>query len=225
MSRRCCSRKLGRKRVGYDVPRYGTPIPYPPESVAGPMMAITNQFAGSDGDIFSHCFKLYKLGPLVGKRTWGGVIGINPYHHLVDGTLTTQPEYSFWFSDVGWKVENYGTDPDYDVDFAPQDYRDGRDPQMDFALRMMDRRARVHDRTAPGSFDPPVVAFTDVGVTLSSEVALCHPERTVFVILSVGAKRRSRRTGFTSVARDLDDRALSWDRGRAGAHRWRRLLN
>jgi tricorn protease len=131
--------KLARKRVGYDVPRYGAAIPYPPESVNGPMIALTNQFAGSDGDIFSHCFKLYKLGPLVGKRTWGGVIGINPYHHLVDGTLTTQPEYSFWFVDVGWKVENYGTDPDYDVDFAPQDYREGRDPQMDFALRLMDR--------------------------------------------------------------------------------------
>ena len=53
--------KLARKRVGYDVPRYGAPIPYPPESVAGPMIALTNQFAGSDGDIFSHCFKLYKL--------------------------------------------------------------------------------------------------------------------------------------------------------------------
>jgi tricorn protease len=131
--------KLARKRVGYDVPRYGSAIPYPPESVGGPMIALTNQFAGSDGDIFSHCFKLYKLGPLVGKRTWGGVIGISPYHHLVDGTLTTQPEYSFWFADVGWKVENYGTDPDYDVDFAPQDYRDGRDPQMDFALRLMER--------------------------------------------------------------------------------------
>jgi len=95
---------------------------------------MTNQFAGSDGDIFSHCFKLYKLGPLVGKRTWGGVIGIDPYHHLVDGTLTTQPEYSFWFIDVGWKVENYGTDPDYDVDISPQDYREGRDPQMDFTV-------------------------------------------------------------------------------------------
>ncbi|HET9029880.1 MAG TPA: PDZ domain-containing protein [Candidatus Aquilonibacter sp.] len=131
--------KLARKRVGYDVPRYGAAVPYPPESVGGPMVAITNQFAGSDGDIFSHCFKLYKLGPLVGKRTWGGVIGIDPYHHLVDGTLTTQPEYSFWFSDVGWGVENYGTDPDYDVDFAPQDYREGRDPQLDFALRLLDR--------------------------------------------------------------------------------------
>jgi tricorn protease len=130
--------KLARKRVGYDIPRYGSPMPYPPESVDGPMVAITDQFAGSDGDIFSHCFKLYNLGPLVGKRTWGGVIGINPYHHLVDGTVTTQPEFSFWFVDVGWAVENYGTDPDYDVDIAPHDYRDGIDPQLDTALRVME---------------------------------------------------------------------------------------
>jgi tricorn protease len=129
--------KLARKRVGYDVTRWGPPVPYPPESVGGPMVALTNQFAGSDGDIFSHCFKLYKLGPLVGKRTWGGVIGINPYHRLVDGTITTQPEFSFWFVDVGWRVENYGTDPDYDVDVAPQDTRAGRDPQMDKALELV----------------------------------------------------------------------------------------
>jgi tricorn protease len=130
--------KLARKRVGYDIPRYGAPQPYPPESVNGPMVALTNQFAGSDGDIFSHCFKLYKLGPLVGKRTWGGVIGIDPYHHLVDGTLTTQPEFSFWFVDVGWSVENRGADPDYDVDIAPHDFRDGKDPQLDLALALMD---------------------------------------------------------------------------------------
>lgn len=130
--------KLARKRVGYDIPRYGDALPYPPESVNGPLVAITNQFAGSDGDIFSHCFKLYKLGPLVGKRTWGGVIGIAPYHHLVDGTLTTQPEYSFWFVDVGWGVENYGTDPDVDIDIAPHDYRDGRDPQLDTALGLLE---------------------------------------------------------------------------------------
>ncbi|MBV8171310.1 MAG: PDZ domain-containing protein [Candidatus Eremiobacteraeota bacterium] len=129
--------KLSRSRVGYDIPRHGVPRPYPDESVAGPMVGLTNQFAGSDGDIFSHCFKLYKLGPLVGKRTWGGVIGIWPQHPLVDGTVTTQPEFSFWFVDVGWKVENYGTDPDYEVDVAPQDYRDGKDPQMDKALGLI----------------------------------------------------------------------------------------
>jgi tricorn protease len=147
--------KLARKRVGYDVSRYGPPVPYPPESVAGPIVALTNQFAGSDGDIFSHCFKLYKLGPLIGKRTWGGVIGINPYHRLVDGTITTQPEFSFWFVDVGWKVENYGTDPDYDVDIAPHDARAGVDPQMQKALdlvaqlRSASTNGRPHFEPAP----------------------------------------------------------------------------
>ncbi len=128
--------KLLRRRVGYDVSRWGIPQPYPPESVAGPIVGITNQFAGSDGDIFSHCFKLYKLGPLVGKRTWGGVIGIWPRHRLVDGTITTQPEFSFWFTDVGWQVENYGTDPDIEVDITPQDYRNSHDPQLEKALEL-----------------------------------------------------------------------------------------
>ncbi|MEO6835802.1 MAG: PDZ domain-containing protein [Candidatus Tumulicola sp.] len=141
--------KLARKRVGYDAPRYGSLVPYPPESVAGPIVAMTNQFAGSDGDIFSHCFKLYKLGPLVGKRTWGGVIGIDPYHHLVDGTLTTQPEFSFWFVDVGWGVENYGTDPDHDVDIAPHDYRDGKDPQLDLALALMEQALEGYTEVRP----------------------------------------------------------------------------
>ncbi len=129
--------KLARKRVGYDISRYGPPAPYPPESVGGPLVAITNQFAGSDGDIFSHCFKLYGLGPLVGMRTWGGVVGINPYHHLVDGTVTTQPEFSFWFADVGWQVENYGTDPDVEVDIAPHESAAGLDPQLDTALALI----------------------------------------------------------------------------------------
>lgn len=144
--------KLARKRVGYDVSRYGPPMPYPPESVTGPIVALTNQFAGSDGDIFSHVFKLYKLGPLVGKRTWGGVVGINPYHRLVDGTITTQPEFSFWFVDVGWKVENYGTDPDYDIDIAPHDERTGIDPQMQKALELI-AELRTSSNGRP-HFDP-----------------------------------------------------------------------
>ncbi|MEA3059356.1 MAG: tricorn protease, partial [Sphingomonadales bacterium] len=128
--------KLARKRVGYDFPRWGAPKPYPDESPAGPMVALTNELAGSDGDIFSHTFKLMKLGPLVGKRTWGGVIGIWPRHRLADGTVTTQPEFSFFFDDVGWRVENYGTDPDIEVDNAPQDYARGLDPQLDKAIEV-----------------------------------------------------------------------------------------
>lgn len=129
--------KLSRKRVGYDKPRWGAPEPYPAYSVAGPMVALTNQWAGSDGDIFSHVFKLKKLGALLGKRTWGGVIGISPRNSLADGAVTSQPEYSFWFQDVGWQVENYGTDPDEEIDITPQDYRNSFDPQIERAISLI----------------------------------------------------------------------------------------
>lgn len=126
--------KLARKRIGYSFPRWGQPNPYPRESPAGPLVALTNEQAGSDGDIFCHAFKLLRLGPLVGKRTWGGVIGIYPRHTLADGTITTQPEFSFFFDDVGWGVENYGTDPDIEVDNAPHDYARGVDVQLERAI-------------------------------------------------------------------------------------------
>ena len=126
--------KLARRRIGYDFPRWGQPVPYPEESPRGPMVALTDEYSGSDGDMFSHAFKLMGLGPLIGKRTWGGVIGIHPRHRLVDGTVTTQPEAAIWFKDVGWNVENYGTDPDFEVDIAPQDYVNNIDPQLDRAI-------------------------------------------------------------------------------------------
>ncbi|MCK9334236.1 MAG: PDZ domain-containing protein [Candidatus Cloacimonetes bacterium] len=129
--------KLARKRIGYDLTRWFGYDPYPMESPAGALVCLTNEAAGSDGDIFSHAFKLMKLGKLVGKRTWGGVIGIWPRNSLVDGTLTTQPEMSFWFKDVGWGIENYGTDPDIEVDIMPQDYANQKDPQLDTAIKVV----------------------------------------------------------------------------------------
>ena len=126
--------KLARRRIGYDFSRWGGLEPYPADSVAGPIVALTNEHAGSDGDIFCHSFKLMQLGPLIGKRTWGGVVGISPRHALVDGTVTTQPEFSFWFADVGWSIENYGAVPDIEVDIRPQDYRAGIDMQLERAI-------------------------------------------------------------------------------------------
>ena len=126
--------KLTRRRIGYELSRWGGLAPYPHDSVAGPLVALANEQAGSDGDIFCHAFKLLKLGPLIGKRTWGGVVGISPHQKLVDGTTTTQPEFSFWFEDVGWAVENYGTDPDIEVDITPQEYAQGKDPQLERAI-------------------------------------------------------------------------------------------
>lgn len=126
--------KLARRRHGYDVTRWSGIVPYPMDAPLGPMVALTNEYAGSDGDMFSHTFKKMKLGPLLGKRTWGGIIGIYPRYGLVDGGITTQPEYSFWFKDIGWSIENYGVDPDIEVEITPQDYEAGKDPQLDRAI-------------------------------------------------------------------------------------------
>ncbi len=129
--------KLNRKIMAYMLPRWSKEAElYPDYAIRGPIVAITNEYAGSDGDIFSHNFKQMKIGKLIGKRTWGGVIGIDGKYHLSDGTITTQPEYPFWFKDVGWKVENYGTDPDIEVDITPQDYEKRIDPQLDKAIEV-----------------------------------------------------------------------------------------
>lgn len=127
---------LSQKVLAFNLSRYHGKSRYPSYAVPGSLVAVTNEHAGSDGDIFSHAFKLMNLGPLVGKRTWGGVIGINSQYRLKDGTLTTQPEYSFWFKDVGFAVENYGTDPDVEIDILPQDWVNKKDPQLDKAIQI-----------------------------------------------------------------------------------------
>jgi len=123
--------KLARRRLGYDIQRHGEAQSYPAYSVVGPIVGLTNEYAGSDGDIFSHSFKMLKLGTLIGTRTWGGVIGIHPRERLTDGSFTTQPEFSFWFNDVGYGVENYGTDPDILVEIPPHE---SGDPQLEKAV-------------------------------------------------------------------------------------------
>jgi tricorn protease len=150
--------KVARKRTGYALSRWTKPSPYPDEAVLGPVVALTNEHAGSDGDIFSHNFKLMRLGPLVGTRTWGGVVGIWPRHMLVDGTQTTQPEFAFWFSDVGWKVENYGTDPDIEIDNAPQDHASGHDRQLEVAVRTALERLAQAPVGVPDFGPRPVLA-------------------------------------------------------------------
>jgi tricorn protease len=126
--------KLARRPRGYMHSRWFGMHPWPEDSPAGPMVALTNQYAGSDGDIFPHNFRQMKLGPVIGKRTWGGVIGIWPRHLLVDQGMTTQPEFALWFEGVGWGIENHGVEPDIEVEFTPHDYAAGRDPQLERGL-------------------------------------------------------------------------------------------
>ncbi len=127
---------LLRQVKGWDISRWNGTGTYPMESVAGPKVIVTNQFAASDGDIITHAVHLYGVGKVIGKRTWGGVIGIDPRHALVDGSIVTVPEYAFYFEDKGWSVENHGATPDFDVDVKPQDYANGVDPQLDTAIEI-----------------------------------------------------------------------------------------
>ncbi len=150
--------KLGRTRLGYDQSRWWGAMPYPLESPMGPMVGLINEYSASDGDIFSHSFKMLKLGPLIGKRTWGGVIGMWPRHSLVDGGGTSQPEFSFWFHDVGWGVENYGVVPDIEVEISPQDYEKGIDPQLDRGISEVLAILKASSSPPPFSTERPNLA-------------------------------------------------------------------
>eukprot|EP00210_Caulerpa_lentillifera_P008973 g8564.t1 len=135
--------KLMRQRLGYDHTRWHGTIPYFAQSPHGPMAALCNEYTASDGDMFAHSFKLLKLGPLIGKRTWGGVIGISVMRSLLDGSIVTPPQYAVCFKDVGWDVENKGTDPDIEIDITPQDHEADQDPQLERGIQeVLDQMAQ-----------------------------------------------------------------------------------
>ena len=128
--------KLARRVIGWDVPGGKVPATYPNDAPRGAVVALTDECAGSDGDIVTAAIKLLQLGPVVGARTWGGVIGYDNEHELVDGTQMTVPRLAFWFERLGWGVENYGVDPDVEVIPTPDDWAAGRDPQLETAVRL-----------------------------------------------------------------------------------------
>jgi tricorn protease len=130
--------KLARRVVGWDVPRGLMPATYPQDAPRGPVVALADEFAGSDGDIVTAAIRALRLGPVVGARTWGGVIGIDgmPGHVLVDGTAITVPRYAIWIDGYGWNLENRGAEPDVEVLNSPGDWAAGRDAQLEAAVRV-----------------------------------------------------------------------------------------
>lgn len=126
---------IGRKVTGWSMPRGEKPRTYPHHAPRGPVIILADEFAGSDGDIITQVSKLRGIGPVIGTRTWGGVVGIDNRFALADGTGVTQPRYANWFGGgVGWSVENYGVDPDIEVIFPPHAYAAGRDPQLEYGI-------------------------------------------------------------------------------------------
>ncbi len=153
--------KLARRVIGWAFGRWVQPESYPEEARRGPMVALADEFAGSDGDIVTAAIRLLDLGPVVGTRTWGGVIGIDgiPGHELVDGTHMTVPRYAFSFDRFGWGVENHGVDPDVEVLISPDDWAAGRDPQLETAVRLaLEALEKEPPRPLPDPSTGPVKA-------------------------------------------------------------------
>jgi tricorn protease len=148
--------KLARRVIGWSVGRGLRPLSYPQDSPRGPVVALIDEFAGSDGDIVTAAIKILGLGPAVGTRTWGGVIGIDDWHRLVDGTGITVPRHAIWLEGYGWTVENHGVDPDVEVVPSPDDHAAGRDPELATGVRMALEALAAHPAvTAPATADRP----------------------------------------------------------------------
>ena len=140
--------KLARRVVGWDVGRHRSPVSYPRDAPRGPVVVLADEHTGSDGDILTAAVRALGLGMVVGTRTWGGVIGIHT-HRLVEGTGITVPRHATWFDGHGWDLENNGVVPDAEVEMSPDDWAQGRDPQLETAVRIALERLAERPAAAP----------------------------------------------------------------------------
>ena len=122
--------------MNYWAAREGMDATTPAGLLQGPKVMITNEFAGSGGDLMPWMFRRMKVGTLIGKRTWGGLVGIGGYPTLVDGGSVTAPHFGFYSPESQWEVENHGVAPDIDVDLDPAEWRKGRDTQLEKAVEV-----------------------------------------------------------------------------------------
>lgn len=125
---------LRRPLLNYWSTRYGEDITTPVMAIFGPKAMIINEFAGSGGDAMPWYFRKLQIGPLIGKRTWGGLVGILGFPPLMDGGGVTAPNFAFWSPKGDWDVENYGVAPDVEVELDPMLVRQGHDPQLEKAV-------------------------------------------------------------------------------------------
>ncbi|HKR26542.1 MAG TPA: S41 family peptidase, partial [Acidobacteriaceae bacterium] len=140
---------LRRQIESYWAPRYGAVEHTPNAAIYGPKVMLANEFSGSGGDALPWLFKEAKLGPLVGKRTWGGLVGIGPIPVLMDGGHVTSPSVAFFSPSGQWEVENHGVDPDYVVEQDPKAMSEGHDPQLEKAVDLAMQELKAHPPAKP----------------------------------------------------------------------------
>jgi tricorn protease len=136
--------------------RYGKDLRTPRATIDGPKVMIINEGAGSGGDLLPWMFRKFQLGPIVGTRTWGGLVGNLEIHTLMDGGTITAPNIAGWTSQDGWVIENEGVPPDIEVEDSPQAMLAGRDPQLEKAIELALEALKKSPRS-----DPPHPAYPD----------------------------------------------------------------
>jgi tricorn protease len=132
----------------------------PGGAIYGPKAMLIDQDAGSGGDFLPYSFKRMKLGKLIGKRTWGGLIGISANPRLIDGGELVVPFFRFFTPDFEWRVENEGVAPDLDVDLEPDGVNIGKDSQLDKAIEHLMNELKSYK---PIEFDKAPPMPTELG--------------------------------------------------------------
>jgi tricorn protease len=133
---------LRRPMMSRVVGREGADWSSPSQAIYGPKVMLINQNAGSGGDALPWYFRKAKLGPLIGKRTWGGLVGIGGYPELIDGGVVTAPRAAVYGLEGEWEVENVGVAPDIDVELDPKAFRVGRDSQLEKGIEVVMQRLK-----------------------------------------------------------------------------------
>ncbi|HEV2765696.1 MAG TPA: PDZ domain-containing protein, partial [Pyrinomonadaceae bacterium] len=140
---------LSRPLLNYIAFRDGRDIPTPLGAIYGPKAMIINELAGSGGDALPWYFRKMKIGPLVGKRTWGGLVASFPMPQLMDGGNVTAPDAAIYGLEGDWEVENRGVAPDVEVEMDPAAWRAGRDPQLERAVELVLEEMKRNPKPQP----------------------------------------------------------------------------
>ena len=135
---------LRRPVMSFVMTREGETYSEPQEAIYGLKTMIINEFAGSGGDAMPWYFRKAGVGPLVGMRTWGGLVGIGNYPQLIDGGRVTAPRWAIYGTQGQWEVENHGIAPDFEVEFDPKLVREGHDPQLEKAVEVVMQALKEH---------------------------------------------------------------------------------
>ncbi len=128
---------LRKPLMSYWAVRDGEDFRQPFGTVQGPKAMLINEYSGSGGDYLPYMFRRVSVGPLIGKRTWGGLVGIGGYPTLIDGGSVTAPHFAFYTPEGKWEIENHGVAPDIEVEFDPKAWREGRDIQLEKGIEWL----------------------------------------------------------------------------------------